>query len=476
MRIAQIAPEVHPFSKTGGLGDVLGALPPALAAEGAEVVVVTPRYRGIKAEPTPLRVKTAVAGRPMEAAVLKAALPGSQVPVYFLDAPEFFDREHCYGAPGQDYQDNAARFAFLSRGALELLRLLGPAPDVVHAHDWQTGLVPVYLKTLYATSFPRVRSVLTVHNLAYQGLFPQTDFAATGLDWSLFNWRQAEFYGQVGYLKAGLVFADRITTVSPTYAKEIQEPELGSGLDGVLRERSTRLQGILNGIDAREWNPEEDPHLPARFSADDLAGKAVCRQEVLKRFGLPEMPGALLLAFIGRLVGQKGADLLVDAAESFLGANAQMVVLGTGDPRMQERLERLAVAQPGRVAVRFGFDHALAHLIEAGADAFLMPSRFEPCGLNQMYSQRYGTLPIVRKTGGLADTVVNAGPKNLKARTATGFVFEEPSAAALGKAVRQALGLFAKPAEWREVMRTAMRRDFSWRPSALQYLNLYQSR
>ncbi len=472
-RIAEIASEVAPWSKTGGLADVAGSLPPALRRAGADVVVVTPRYRGVAVEATPLRVRVPLGDRLVEAAAGRGELPGG-VPAWFVDAPEFFDRERLYGTAAADYPDNAARFAFFARAAIELLRQVGPAPDVFHVHDWQAGLVPALLKTRYADVFPRAKSVLTIHNLAYQGLFPAEEYPLTGLDPALFNWRQLEFHGKVSYLKAGVVFADAVTTVSPTYAREILDPLQGCGFDGILRDRADRLHGILNGVDTDEWNPQTDLRLPARYSATDLAGKAACRRELQRRFGLPERPEPLVLGFVGRLVEQKGVDLVADAATALAGLDLQLVMLGTGDPVLQDRLKAAAEAHPSRLALRVGFDDAAAHLVEAGADAFLMPSRFEPCGLNQMYSLRYGTPPIVRRTGGLADTVVPATPAALRKGTANGFVFEEATPSALLRAVRQAIDLRRDPAAWASLQRAGMARDVSWGPGAARYLEIFR--
>lgn len=462
MKVAFVASEVAPFSKTGGLADVTAALPPALGAWGVEVATISPLYRSVRRHPleaTPHRVRVPLGGSVVEARVFRSG------GVWFLEHDPFFDREGLYGTPNGDYADNAARFVFLSRGALELLKLLG-APDVVHAHDWQAGLVPLYLKTLYAADFPRTRSVLTIHNLAYQGLFPPSEYPITGLDWRHYTWKEIEFYGRVNFLKAGLVHADALTTVSPTYAREIQTPELGCGLDGVLRERSAALRGILNGVDYSEWDPSRDPHLPARYSPEDLSGKALCKAALQRRFGLPPRPETPVAGIVSRLSDQKGIDLLLEAAEALAAEDLEIVLLGSGDRSYQEAVLRMADRYRNRISVQVAFDNALAHLVEAGSDFYLMPSRYEPCGLNQMYSLRYGTVPVVRATGGLADTVIDG---------VTGFTFGPYTAAAFLQAVRRALRAYGDRPAWRRMMVEGMKQDFSWAVSAARYRDLYRT-
>jgi len=478
VKIAEISPEVAPFSKTGGLGDVVGALPGHLAALGPEVLVVTPLHRSAAAfelERLPVRLKVPLGEAVLEAGVSRAVLPGTPVSICFIDQPDFFDREYLYGAPDGDYPDNAARFAFFARAALELFKVTGEIPDILHVHDWQGSLAPVYLKTLASVAFPRTKSVLTIHNLAYQGLFPAEAMDTAGLDLELFNWKQLEYFGKMSFLKGGIVFADAITTVSPTYAREIQTPEFGCGFDGLLRDRAERVTGILNGVDYREWSPETDRHIPAKYSAADLGGKEACRRALRSRFGLPDKRETPLFGFVGRLAEQKGIDLLCAAAERLVGLDLQIALLGTGDARYQDMLTRLAAAHPTKVAVRLGFDEGIAHLVEAGSDAFLMPSRYEPCGLNQIYSLRYGTIPVVRRTGGLADTIVDATPGNVKKGLATGFVFDEYAPEALAEAVGRALKAWRDPQGWARLVQTAMKKDFSWAPSAKRYLDVFKA-
>ncbi len=462
MKVAIVAPEVAPFSKTGGLGDVAGALPGALAALGAEVLTISPLYRPVQKhapESTPHQLQFSLGSLPSGVSVHRS---GNH---YFLEHRDYFDRDGLYGTSTGDFADNGARFLCLCRGALELLRALG-APDVIHAHDWQTGLIPMYVKTLYRDAFARTRTVFTIHNLAYQGVFGREMMPLTGLGWIHFNWKELEFHGNLNLMKAGLVYADALTTVSPGYAREIQTPEQGYGLEGVLRERSGALHGILNGIDTAEWDPSNDPHLAARYSAGAPAGKAACKAALQRRCGLPERPEVPLVGFVGRLSVQKGIDLLVGLLESMGGEDVHWVILGAGDEIYQKALRAAAVRRPDRVSAHVAFDAALAHQIEAGSDLFVMPSLYEPCGLNQLYSLRYGAVPVVRATGGLADTVHDGE---------NGFTFGPYTVEAFAGALRRALEAFADRAVWRKVMAAGMSRDSSWEASARRYLWLYES-
>ena len=462
MKIAIVASEVAPFSKTGGLGDVTGALPAALAAEGAETVTVSPLYRSVRAHApgaTRLRIRVPVGSAVIEAPVHRMGT------FYFLEHDPYFDRDALYGTPLGDYSDNVSRFIFLCRGALELLRLLG-APDVLQLNDWQTGLVPIYVKTLYARSFTKTKTVFTVHNLAYQGLFWHLDMPLTGLDWKHYTWRELEFHDRLSFMKAGLVHADALTTVSPTYAREILTPELGCGLEGVLRERAGSLHGILNGIDMEEWNPETDPHLAANYSARSLQGKAQCKAALQFRFGLPARPDVPLVGWVGRLAEQKGMDLFLAAVDALRGEDVQFAVLGSGDKRLQDAVLAARGRNPERMAVHVAFDASLAHQMEAGCDVLAVPSRYEPCGLNQMYSLRYGTVPVVRATGGLADTVEDG---------VTGFTFGPPTPEGLVEALRRAIRALRDRKTWLRMMTEGMKRDFSWARSARRYLELFRS-
>lgn len=487
------APEVTGFAKTGGLADVAASLPAALAARGHQCVVMAPLYRSARlgpAQPTPTdhRLSVPVGGRTVTGRLWQAPLPGSPVAVYFVEQPEYFDRDDAALGRGiyqftrpdgtrADYPDNCERFTFFSRAVLESLRQLDFRPDVVQANDWQTALVPIYLKEVYAQDplYRSVRSLLTVHNAAYQGRFWHWDLGVTGLDQRLFNPGQLEFHGGVNLLKGGVVFADAVSTVSPTYAREIQTPEYGCGLDGVFRSRRDRLFGIVNGVDYRVWDPSHDPHLPARYDADSVVeGKSACKAALQRRLGLEPKPDAPLIGMVARLVEQKGIDLVVHAAEELLPEGVQFAVLGEGEVRYQQVLSRLHQTFPGRVGLHIGFDEALAHEIEAGADLFWMPSRFEPSGLNQLYSLRYGTVPVVRAVGGLADTVVDATDESLAQGTATGFRFVPYEADALLAATRRALALRCEhPEVWADLVRKGMRQDWSWDRSARDYERLF---
>jgi starch synthase len=393
-----------------------------------------------------------------------------------IDQPEYFDRDDLYGVGGSDYPDNCERFIFFARAVLEAIGPLGLRPDVVHCNDWQTGLIPVYLAELYRRrpGYETVGSLLTVHNLAYQGAFPSWSLPLTGLDWHLFNHHQLECYGHLNFLKAGLAYADLLSTVSPTYAREIQTPEFGRGLDGLLRHRGADLRGIVNGIDPAVWNPSVDPYLFARYDVETVAvGKALCKAQLQRLAGLPQRPEVPLFAQIGRLDAQKGWDLILAIADELLRGDVQMVVLGVGYLPYHQRLVALSLRYPEKLRAFLEFSDEMSHQIEAGADIFLMPSLYEPCGLNQLYSQAYGTIPIVRSTGGLADTVVAADPQTLADGTATGFAFRDPSPRALRGAIDRALALWPDRPSWMRLVRAGMRADWSWDRSAREYVRLY---
>jgi starch synthase len=386
-------------------------------------------------------------------------------PLYLVDCPPLFDRKGFYGESGVDYPDNHIRFAVFCRAAIGVARHLFRC-DILHCHDWQSGLIPAYLRSTYSTDpvFLGTKTLFTIHNLGFQGLFPAAALAEVALDPALYRPAGLEFFGQVSYIKSGISFASALNTVSPTYAREIQTHELGFGLDGALRARAAVLSGILNGVDYREWNPESDPLIPARYSAQDLSGKAVCKEHLLQEFGLPVEVDRPLIGIVSRLTLQKGVDLVAAAVADIVAAGANIVAIGSGEPEYDALFLRMAEDFPGRVAIRIGFDNRVAHLIEAGADIFLMPSRYEPCGLNQIYSLRYGTVPVVRATGGLDDTIDSE----------TGFKFAEYSSTALLAAVRQALETFSNREAWQSMMRRGMQRDFSWKASAGRYSALYR--
>jgi starch synthase len=417
------------------------------------------------------RLPVPLGDRVVEGAV-RAGRLGPDLPVYFLEQDPYYDRPHLYTTPEGDYPDNCERFVFFCRAALALLPALGWTPHVIHAHDWQTGLIPVYLETLYRDDpvLRDVATVFTVHNLAYQGQFWHYDLPLTGLGWDLFTPAGIEFYGKISFLKGALVFSDLLTTVSPTYAREIQTPEYGEGLDGVLRDRAADLTGILNGLDHDAWNPATDAEIPKRFGPDDREGKAVCKTALREELGLPD-PGrpSPLWAVVSRLVDQKGLDLVAAAVPAIVQAGGQFVLLGAGDERYEREFTALARAHPRAVAVRIGFNPALARRIYAGADSFLMPSRYEPCGIGQLIALRYGTIPVVRRTGGLADTI-----RDWDGTAGTGFAFDDPTPEACRGAVTRALDTYAQPAAWSHLCRSAMAEDFSWDAAADRYVSCYR--
>lgn len=474
MRVLMVASEAVPFAKTGGLADVLGALPRALARLGHQVDVVMPRYRGITAGKPIGRIHVSLGTIVADADVYAVQADG--VRTIFVDHPGYFDRDYVYGTAGHDYPDNPERFAFLTQAALAWMGETGVQYDVAHAHDWQGGLLPVQLMQMFRANGTarRLGCVLTIHNLAYQGIVDASWLPRLGLPWDLMHVDALEYWNRISFLKGGINFSRMITTVSPRYAEEIQTPELGLGFDGILRARRADLVGILDGIDYDQWDPAGDPHIPAPYGVTDLAGKAEAKRRLLQVCGLPDTPAMLerpLVGLISRLVDQKGFDLLAGLAEELPRLEATFVLLGSGERRYEDLWLGLATRHPGRIAARIGFDEPLSHLIEAGADLFLMPSRFEPCGLNQMYSLRYGTVPVVRATGGLADTV-----RNFDARTGTGtgFTFDAYTSQALLDTLRWALATYSDRAAWRRLQVAGMQQDFSWDASARQYVKVYE--
>ena len=482
MRVLQVASEATPFAKTGGLADVMGGLPRALAHLGCDVTLVMPAYRevfakGLPLEGTGLAFDVPVGTRLLPARILRCRLPESRVEVLLVANDDCFDRPELYGG-ADDYGDNAERFIFFSRAVLEAAIRQEQPFDILHCHDWQAGLVPAYRSLLYhqAAAVQRARTVMTIHNMAYQGLFWHWDMLLTGLDWTYFNWQQMEFYGQLNLLKTGIVFADRITTVSPTYAREIQQPPGGCGLEGVLASRSDVLTGIVNGIDTEAWDPRTDRHIPRPYSEDDFAdGKYAARVALAARLGHAAPDPRPLVACVGRLVDQKGIDLVVELLGRLGGGGrARFVVLGTGVPAIEDALRRVAASFPGTIDVVIGFDEGLAHLVQAAADIMLVPSRFEPCGLTQLYALRYGTLPLVRSTGGLVDTVVDTTPETLRDGTASGFTFDAIDSVALEHALSRALDAHADRDLWTGLVRRVMRQDWSWDTSARDYLAVYE--
>ncbi|MGB9458427.1 MAG: glycogen synthase GlgA [Bryobacteraceae bacterium] len=465
IRVLMISSEVAPLAKTGGLADVVGALPGALREFGCETAVVMPRYGSIPLKDARrvydhLPVYLGPAG--FDIAIYQAP---AEYPLYLVECPRLFCRPGLYGEAGVDYPDNHVRFAVFARAALGVARFLFQ-PDILHCHDWQAGLVPAYLRTTLAgdPTFMGVKTLFTIHNLGYQGLFPASALNEVALDKTVFNPGGMEFFGQVSYIKGGIAFADALSTVSPTYAREIQTLEYGFGLDGALRSRAAVLTGILNGADYREWSPENDPLIPAPYSAQDLSGKRAAKERLVAELGFPaEAMDRPLLGIVTRLTPQKGTDILVEVASEIVAEDAYLAALGAGEPEYEEPFRAMSERFSGRIAARIGYDNRLSHLIEAGADMFLMPSRYEPCGLSQIYSLRYGTVPVVRATGGLDDTIDEG----------TGFKFQECSGAALLGAVRAAIQAFSNQDEWRAMMLRGMQKDFSWRASAQAYASLY---
>ncbi|HTA44750.1 MAG TPA: glycogen synthase GlgA [Bryobacteraceae bacterium] len=472
--IAMVTPELVPFAKTGGLADMVSALSAALRKLGHRPRVFMPAWRGVLekgiAQDTGIRLRVPTAEGGAEVTLLCATLE-NEVPVYLIRCDHYFDRPFLYGTPEGDYADNAKRFAFFARGVLEALGRLG-APHILHAHDWQAAPAVAFLKAqpeLYP-ALSSVPAVLTIHNLGYQGLFPPEDWSLLGLDQGLFTFRHLEFYGKVNFLKGGLAFADAISTVSPSYSREIQTAEYGFGLDGFLRERARTLTGILNGVDYKIWSPQNDQFLARTYSPQDLSGKRSCKSALQEAFGLTKDADIAILGIVSRLVSQKGLDLVQAVFADLMQRDVQLVVLGTGDRSYQDYLVAAALRNPEKVGVRIGFDERLAHQIEAGADMFLMPSLYEPSGLNQLYSLKYGTIPIVRATGGLKDSVVEF---NAETGRGNGFVFEAYEASGLLSAIDRALALFKRKDQWKLLMRAAMAADHSWDQSAREYLKLY---
>jgi starch synthase len=474
LHVAFVSAELAPYVKTGGLADVSAALPKALARAGHKVTVFLPRYGAIPFPPGDFAgsVHVPVDAIPRSAGFYRKPL-GRGLSVVFVEHPPFFDRPGgLYGTAEGEYRDSPLRFAFFSRAAIEYFRARGERPDVFHANDWHTGLLPVYLKSFYWSdpTLHRVPTVFTIHNIAYQGNFAPETADVLGLPWHL--GRDALKYdGGISYMKGGILFSEALTAVSPQYAREIQAPETGYGFDPIVRSRAADLVGILNGVDYEEWDPRVDPHIVKNYSAQDLAGKAECKADLLRTFGLPGEPDLPVVGITSRLVHQKGFDIVVRAWHDLLQRRLRMVVLGTGEPEVQDGFRALAARAPDRVAVRLAYDETLAHKIQAGADLFLMPSRFEPCGLTQMYSLRYGTVPVVRATGGLVDTVE---PWDAATGKGTGFRFDHADGTGMMWALDQALAAHEDREAWARLMKNGMARDFSWTRSARGYVDLYR--
>ncbi|MBN1854756.1 MAG: glycogen synthase GlgA [Pirellulales bacterium] len=487
MHILVATSEAVPFCKTGGLADVCGSLPREIPNLGHQASLVLPAYRQVLTsqlpiEKTGIEFEIPIGRKNVTGSVLTCQLGDSGVPVYFIQQDTYFDRGELYSISGVDYPDNCARFVFFCRAIMELATQLPACPDVIHCNDWMTGLIPAYLQTEYAgrPGYEQIATILTIHNIAYQGNFWHWDMELTGIDWKHFNWQEMEFYGNLSFLKSGIAMADKINTVSPTYAEQILSPPWSCGMEDILRHRRDDLCGIINGIDVRLWNPETDIYLVtdgyANYDVESVSiGKKLNKAALQRELNLPQhdMP---LIGIIGRLVDQKGFDLVTEVMKTWVRSQpVQWVILGTGEPRYHKLLAELEQLYPQNVSVRLEFSNKLAHRIEAGADLFLMPSQFEPCGLNQLYSLRYGTLPVVHATGGLADTITNTTDETLALGTANGFSFVEHSSDALATALHHAIATYANRHTWSTVQTIGMQQDWSWAHSAQKYLQLYES-
>ncbi len=477
MNISLISSEVAPFAKTGGLADVTGALPKVLAGLGATVRVFQPYYRTVRAKAQEFRTRPVQAsiemdwpGRRESFALWESRQEG--LTAYFIDKPEFFDRDGLYGTSAGDFPDNGERFGFFSKACLEAMKALGFPPDVIHAHDWQSALVLAYKKFCAAADpfFAGTKALFTIHNLGYQGLFGPEVLERVGLPGSLFNMDDLEFYGKVNFLKAGILYSDAVNTVSVRYSQEIQTEEFGCGLDGLLRARSSVLSGVLNGVDYGAWDPETDRHLVASFGPGNLRGKSLCRQDLLKALGL-RAQAAPVVGMVTRLASQKGLDILVEALDDLLATGIVLVILGTGDAAIEKSLAAAVERHPAQLGLRLSYDDALAHKIYAGSDFLLIPSRYEPCGLTQMYALKYGTIPVVRATGGLEDTIQEFDPVS---KNGNGFKFHDPVPGELVEAVKRGLAVQKNKPLWSALRKNALACDFSWDRSAREYLKLYE--
>ncbi len=475
--ILMVASEVAPFAKTGGLADVVGSLPKALQRLNVDVRIIMPRYKTI--DPHKYKLK-----RRLEDITIKMGdysyhgdlLEGKlndKVPIYLVENKQFYDRDNLYSTPGGDYPDNLERFTFLNRFAMQVLDKIDFVPDIIHCHDWQSGLIPAYIKKLYKNdkNFGGIKTIFTIHNIAYQGNFPSEKLPITGLPWEVYNMNEVEFYGRFSLIKSGIVYSDAITTVSEGYSREIQTAEYGYGLEGILSHRKDRLYGIINGVDYEQWNPRTDDLIAKNYDLDDLEGKKECKRDLLREFNIEPNFGGPVLGMITRLADQKGLDLVAQIIPHLLRKKVVFVLLGTGEEKYHILFENLARRYPKKTGISIAYDNSMAHKIEAGADMFLMPSRYEPCGLNQMYSLRYGTIPIVRATGGLDDTIVEFDPKTGQGN---GFKFHRYDAGDFLAAINRAMEQYRRKRTWDKLIENAMRCDFSWDASAKKYLRLYK--
>lgn len=478
MRVLFATPEAVPFAKTGGLADVAGALPKFLQGLGCEVMVVMPYYRMVKRAGFPLQYLGEGIEVPLGNELLQADIYQGQIdkdiPIYFIGRDEFFDREYLYSTPRGDYFDNAERFIFFSKAVLQFCQFMGFSPEIIHHHEWQTGLIPAYLKSIYRNDpfFSHTSVVFTIHNIAYQGIFKKEKFGLTGLPMEMYNPEGIEFWERINLMKAGIVYADVINTVSQKYSEEIQTPEYGYGLEGILRKRGKDLYGIVNGVDYQDWDPSHDPHLIAPYDLNRISGKRECKKDLLKELGLPSsLENVPLLGMISRLADQKGFDLLMEILDELFTLNIGFVLLGTGEQKYNDLFTQVALKYPQKAGIRIAYDDRLAHKIEAGADLFLMPSKYEPCGLNQIYSLKYGTIPVVRATGGLDDTITAYDPAT---GNGNGFKFTRYDAKEFLNQIKVAIDFYFQPEHWKKLLGNAMTSDFSWERSARAYLHLYQ--
>ncbi len=476
MKILFAASEIAPLAQTGGLAAVMKSLPAALKQNGIETALVMPKYRHIEAEEDELAlINIPVEDKLIKGRIQRTTLPNSNIPVFLIEQDDYYDRDGLYTEQGRDYSDNLERYTFFCRAVLELIARGIFKADIIHANDWQTALIPVYIKTLFKDHLllSKIKTLYTMHNMAYQGLFPIFHYPILGLGWEHFNIEELEFYNQINLMKGGIVWADAINTVSSTYAKEIQTIEFGYGLDGIIKENNARLHGILNCIDYNEWSPDKDSYISAKYDVDTVIdGKAKNKIALLKEFGLP-IPKTRkpLMGMVARLTLQKGCDLLIEILPQLIQNGAQVIVLGTGDPKLEDQLMSLKKKFPESFGVVIDYDTRLSHCIEAGSDIFLMPSRFEPCGLNQMYSLRYGSIPIVHLIGGLADTVTDINLSD----EGNGFTFDQETPEAFLGTCNRAMKFFEDPSAWKKLIQRAMRIDFSWNRSAQEYISIYKS-
>jgi starch synthase len=478
LRVLFVTSEAVPFAKTGGLADVAGALPKFLQGLGCEVILVMPYYRMVRKSGLPIQsleqsVEVTLGDETLRGDLYRGELT-KDLPVYFIGREEFFDREYLYGTPKGDYFDNAERFVFFTKATLALCQSMGFSPDILHHHEWQTGLISAYLKSIYANDplFAHTAVVFTIHNIAYQGLFRKEKLPLTGLPSELYSPEGIEFWERINFMKAGIVYADVINTVSRKYSEEIQTPEYGYGLEGILKKRSRDLYGILNGVDYQDWDPAHDAHLASPYSLENFSGKKACKRDLLKELNLPpSLENVPVLGVISRLADQKGFDLFAEILEDLFRLDIGFVLLGTGEQKYHDLFTRIGRKYPQKAGIRIAYDDRLAHMIEAGADLFLMPSKYEPCGLNQIYSLKYGTIPVVRATGGLEDTIVPYDPATGKGN---GFKFTHYDAKEFLQQINSAIHYYHRPEHWERLLRNAMTADFSWQRSAESYVGLYR--